>query len=260
MDSTRTPAARLDGTDSQLTIEEETAVVIDLTDGIDNGTDGPTIDLRSTANDHTPSISEVDIDFLAQVLVESSIPIFVDDWGGSIELTVDDLTVTIDDPEPGLNSGPTWGDWAPVDRTEVGQIITPRIVSTARRLFKMMRAGRPFIGSQGTYYQTHQRFSVDYVRRNLSTLISDHVSQTDDSDTPSDSSALLYAAQYRLEYFIGLPDNEFDACFRFTGEITADYLLHADRSDRLYAERRQGAPATPAHERRKRKAKVLENH
>jgi len=200
---------------------------------------------------------EVGIEFLARVLIDSSIPPVQNSADSSIDLTVDDLTVTVNGTAMTLSSDRTWGQWSPHDQTGVGQIVTPRIVSTARRLFRMMRSGRPLLGSKGTYFQTHQRFSIDYVRRNLTSVINDHISRAGLSDTPDESSALMYAAQYRLEYFIGLPDSEFDSCFRFTGEITTDYLLHVARSDRLHAERVGPSPAITASERRRRKAKVL---
>lgn len=240
----------------------QTEPTIDLSDG----QAGPVIDLRSVDADAVPSPRlRIDTAYLAEVLIDQNLRV-----ADVIDLTVDDLTVIHTDTgsytdadrytdtdsytDPGADTGDdenknsesparsnSWKSWAPRDGSAVGQVITPRTVATARRLFKLTKAGRPLVASPGTFYPSHRRFSADFVHRNLSTNLPE----------------AQQAAQYRLEYFVGLSDDEFEHCFRYNGEITREYVLHANRSDRLYRERKQPTPKISATERRIRKAEAV---
>ncbi len=228
----------MNSTDRRMKVQTE------LTLDLSNGHDGPVIDLRSVGTEAVPSPRlRVDTAYLAEVLIDQKLRA-----ADAIDLTVGDLTVVHDGDDENENSdGPTrsnsWNSWAPRDSSAVGQVITPRTVATARRLFKLTKAGRPLMTSPGMFYPSHRRFSADFVHRNLST----------------DLTEAHRAAQYRLEYFVGLPDDEFEHCFRYNGEITREYVLHANRSDRLYSERKQPTPRVSATERRVRKAEAVKD-
>ncbi|MDH3296398.1 MAG: hypothetical protein OER95_18915 [Acidimicrobiia bacterium] len=246
---------------------EASRPILDLTTADNDLGSGPTIDLRSPArpadrarcdekrqiSNGLPPTPADDVIFLAEVLMAQETQVI-----SGIDLSVDELTAVTEDPTPNGDITRGWGDWGPRDNTDLGRIVTPRIVTTARRLYKMMTAGRPLFDSPGQYYQTHRRFSADYMERNLASLFEESSAKPGDGiGDPIDLTELRHAAQYRLEYFVGLPDAEFDACFRFTGEITRDYLLHVARSERLYAERRHSSAPTAGSDRRKRKARAL---
>ena len=149
------------------------------------------------------------------------------------------------------------GGWGLFDETSVGRVVTPDHVLAARSAYRRIADGRLLVGSVGTVYLTAGGFADDYLTRGV---LGDDKAVTADGNA-RDRAAMIRAARHRLEYFLGLVDEDFLACFRFNGEITGEYLQQVGRCERQWTESAadwvEPAPEPSPAQRRRRKSRSL---
>ena len=219
----------------------------------------------------------LDVDFLAEVLIDRELPAAADIDLTIIDLTVIDLTTTAGkanvskvDTKGGLYGGDRTvgtrkGGWGLSDDTPVGRHVTPDHVLAARSEYCKVAEGRPLIRSVGTIYQTASGFANGYVVEHVldgSPTSAEGPSSRIEGDALA-RAELIKEAQHRVEYFLNLSDDDFFACFRFNGEITGEYLAQVNRCERkLEAERTAAAEAASEpspRQRRQRKSQSLQS-
>jgi len=114
------------------------------------------------------------------------------------------------------------------DRTQLGQLITAQHVAIARRTYFGTVDGTSLPDDSGTYFASPLAFSATHVR-----------------ELGPGSEIDVAAAQFRLAYFLELPDSEYQACFWDQNRPTRAYLKHVRKCDVLW----QDQSATAHHRR-----------